>query len=207
MKKASLSGSLRENVGKKDAKSLRREGRVPAVLYGGDKQIQFSLKDIEIEKLVFNADTFRIELDLDGKVYSTIIQDLQFHPVTDKVVHVDFLELFEDKKAKVSLPVRTTGNSVGVRNGGRLAINFRSVPVKGLPGDIPEEILVDITELEIGGVKRVNEVTIEGCELLLNESSVLVAVKRTRAAMAADAASEEEGVAEGEEASEEAAAE
>lgn len=191
MKTASLSGSLRENVGKKDADTLRKNGRVPGVLYGGKEQIHFHVDNIELEKLVYTPDAYRFDFEVDGKTYPTIIKDMQFHPVNDKIQHMDMLQLFDDKPVTVELPVRTTGNSVGVRNGGRLAISYRSLKVRGLPNDLPEAIVADITNLKIGDAARVKDLSIEGCEILAAENAVVVDVKRTRAAMAAIAAAAE----------------
>lgn len=191
MKTASLSGSLRENVGKKDADTLRKNGRVPGVLYGGKEQIHFHVDNIELEKLVYTPDAYRFDFEVDGKTYPTIIKDMQFHPVNDKIQHMDMLQLFDDKPVTVELPVRTTGNSIGVRNGGRLAISYRSLKVRGLPNDLPEAIVADITNLKIGDAARVKDLSIEGCEILAAENAVVVDVKRTRAAMAAIAAAAE----------------
>lgn len=191
MKTASLSGSLRENVGKKDADTLRKNGRVPGVLYGGKEQIHFHVDNIELEKLVYTPDAYRFDFEVDGKTYPTIIKDMQFHPVNDKIQHMDMLQLFDDKPVTVELPVRTTGNSIGVRNGGRLAISYRSLKVRGLPNDLPEAIVADITNLKIGDAARVKDLSIEGCEILAAENAVVVDVKRTRAAMAAAAAAAE----------------
>lgn len=210
MKKVSLSGSSREGVGKKDAKALRAAGRVPGVLYGGNEQTHFHVESIDLEKIVYTPNVYQIELDIDGKKTDCIIQDMQFHPVTDKFVHIDFLELFADKDVVVKLPVVTTGSAIGVVAGGQKIMNFRKLAVKGLPGDIPEDISVDITELEIGDSVRVRDVEVPGCQIVQADSDVIVAVKTTRAAMSAAAGGEgEEGeaAAEGEEATEEAAAE
>ena len=191
MKTASLSGSLRENVGKKDADTLRKNGRVPGVLYGGEEQIHFHVDNITLEKLVYTPDAYRFDFEVNGKTYPTIIKDMQFHPVNDKIQHMDMLQLFDDKPVTVELPVRTSGNSIGVRNGGRLAISYRSLKVRGLPNDLPEAIVADITNLKIGDAARVKDLSIEGCEILAAENAVVVDVKRTRAAMAAAAAAAE----------------
>ncbi|MDG1159176.1 MAG: 50S ribosomal protein L25/general stress protein Ctc [Flavobacteriales bacterium] len=191
MKTASLSGSLRENVGKKDADTLRKNGRVPGVLYGGEEQIHFHVDNIALEKLVYTPDAYRFDFEVNGKTYPTIIKDMQFHPVNDKIQHMDMLQLFDDKPVTVELPVRTSGNSIGVRNGGRLAISYRSLKVRGLPNDLPEAIVADITNLKIGDAARVKDLSIEGCEILAAENAVVVDVKRTRAAMAAAAAAAE----------------
>jgi len=207
MKKAPLSGSLRENVGKKDADQLRSTERVPGVLYGGSEQIHFHVSEIDLKKLVYSPDVYRLDFDINGKVYPAIIKDMQFHPVTDKILHMDCLELVDGKEVEVALPVRTTGSSIGVRNGGRLATNYRRLPVKALPNAIPECVEIDVTEVKIGDSVRVRDVSLEGCNILLSESAVILDVKRTRAAMAAEAAADEGAApAEGEQA-EEAAAE
>lgn len=192
MKTASLSGSLRESVGKKDADALRASNRVPGVLYGGAEQCHFSLSEVELNKVVFNPDVFKLELDLNGKKTDCIIQDIQFHPVTDRVTHVDLLEILPGKPVKVELPLRTSGQSVGVMNGGRLELNYRRVPVRGLVDQLPECLTVDITPLKIGDNARVRDLEIEGLDILLSESALLVAVKRTRAAMSAESALEAE---------------
>ena len=195
MKTASLSGSLRESVGKKDADALRASNRVPGVLYGGAEQCHFSLSEVELNKIVFNPDVFKLELDLNGKKVDCIIQDIQFHPVTDRVTHVDLLEVLPGKPVKVELPLRTTGQAIGVMNGGRLELNYRRVPVRGLVDQLPECLTVDISPLEIGDNARVRDLDIEGLDILLSESALLVACKRTRAAMSAESALDgEEGV-------------
>jgi large subunit ribosomal protein L25 len=188
MKTASLSGSLRGGVGKKDAATLRKGDRVPGVLYGGAEQIHFHVSKLDIERLVINPDVFRINLEIDGKSYDTIIQDIQFHPVTDHIVHFDALLLDEKKPVRIELPVRTKGTSPGVMNGGRLELLYRRVPVRGLPSKLPESVTVDISSLEIGSNLRVRDLSVEGCELLLSDSTLIASIKRTRAAMAAAAA-------------------
>ncbi|MCB0761696.1 MAG: 50S ribosomal protein L25 [Flavobacteriales bacterium] len=208
MKKVSLSGSLREGVGKKDAKELRANGRVPAVLYGGDTQTHFHVSSIELDKIVYSPDVFQIELDINGKKTKAIIKDSQFHPVTDNYVHIDFLELFDDREVVIKLPVRTVGNSVGVIAGGAKIMNFRKLAVRGLPGDMPDDIVLNVAKMKIGDAIRVRDISVEGCTIVQAPSDVVVAIKTTRAAMSAAAASASGGdEEETEEASEEAAAE
>lgn len=199
MKSVSLSGSLRGGVGKKDAAALRREQRVPSVLYGGTEQIHFHISAIELKKLVYSPDVFEVNLEIDGKTYRSIIKEIQFHPVTDRPVHVDFLQMFEDKEITVELPVRTVGNAIGVINGGRLAINFRKLKVRGLPNALPETIELNISKLRIGHDIRVRDVEFPGCTLVQSPDSVVVAVKRTRVSVD-DSEDEEEEGAEGAEA-------
>ena len=204
MKTASLSGSPREGVGKKDAAELRAKGQVPGVLYGGSEQVHFHVNEVQLNKLVFTPETYRLNFEVGGTTYDCVVQDIQFHPVTDRIVHIDLLQVFADKPIRVKLPVRTTGTSVGVRNGGRLHIVYRRLPVVGLADQIPEDVSVDISSLDIGDSLRVGGLSFEGFSVPLNESAVVLGVRRTRAAMSA-AAGEVEGeegaaVAEGEEA-------
>jgi len=203
MKKVSLSGSVRENVGKKDAKAVRNAKRVPCVVYGSGKQTHFSVKHTDLEKIVFNKDVFNVELDVEGTKISTIIQDMQMHPVTDKIVHCDFLELSDDKKVKVDIPVVLEGRSPGVMNGGRLQQVFRKLTVYALPNALPEVIKVDISELKIGGSVRVSALATEEMELLNAPNAVVVSVKMARGA-SEDVEEEEEaeGAEEGEAAAE-----
>lgn len=204
MKKAQLSGSLRTNVGKKATNEVRNSGGVPCVLYGQGEQIHFSVRGVDVEKIIFSQDVFQVELDIDGTKKLAIIQDLQMHPVRETPQHVDFLELADDKKVKVSLPLLTTGAPIGVMNGGKLRQPYRKLRVLGLPGQLPESISVDVTDLKIGGNVRVSELNIEGVEFLEPQNAVVLGVKMARGAVLE---SEEEGSAEGEAAEGEAAAE
>ncbi|MFA9210666.1 MAG: 50S ribosomal protein L25/general stress protein Ctc [Moraxellaceae bacterium] len=192
MKVAPLSGSLRANVGKKDAKAMRNAGLVPCVLYGQGSQTHFTIKDIAIEKLVFNPDVFQIELDIEGKKTNAIIQDLQQDPITDKVLHVDFLELDAKKPVKVALPVRLTGASRGVLAGGKLMQVFRRLKVVALPGELPEAIIIDITKLRIGQSVRVGDLETSGLKFVDAKSAVVVSVKMARGASKAAEADDEE---------------
>ena len=208
MKTASLSGSPREGVGKKDAAELRAKGQVPGVLYGGSEQVHFHVNEVQLNKLVFTPDTYRLAFEVGGTTYDCVVQDIQFHPVTDRIVHLDLLQVFADKAIRVKLPVTTSGASLGVRNGGRLHVVYRRLPVIGLADQIPESVDVDISPLDIGESIRVADITVDGCQVPLNDSAEVLGIKRTRAAMSAAAG--EEGEGEGEaaaEGAEEAAAE
>ncbi len=201
-----MSGSPRENVGKKDTKALRNAGSVPCVIYGGEKQIHFSVKIGDINKIVYTPEVFQIELDLDGNKIMAIVKDCQFHPVSDKIIHVDFIELDEKKEVKINLPIRLLGNALGVRNGGRLQTVYRTLTIKGLPSAFPEAIEIDITELKIGKNIRVSEVSIPGLTILESANSVICGVKTARGALDDEEEGEEgeegaegaEGAAEGE---------
>lgn len=193
MKKVSLSGSLRENVGKKDTKALRNAGRVPCVVYGGENQTHFSVKRVDLNKLIYTPEVFQIEVDIDGKKTNAIVKEYQFHPTTDEVIHVDFVELFEDKEVKIDLPVRLTGNSLGVRNGGRLLTVYRTLSLKGLPSAFPEAVEIDITNLRIGKKVRMTEVSIPGITILEPANAVICGIKTARGAMDEDEEEGEEG--------------
>ncbi|MDX1447398.1 50S ribosomal protein L25 [Lishizhenia sp.] len=192
MKTVQLSGSLRANVGKKDAKAVRNAGNVPCVLYGTGEQTTFAVKHTDLEKIVFSPDVFQIEIDIDGTTKRGIIQDLQMHPVTDKIQHVDFLELVDDKPVKVGIPVSLVGRSKGVLNGGRLQQVFRRVKIEGLPKDLPATVELDITPLRIGQAIRIGQIEIPGCKVLDPASAVAVSVKMARGAVN-DTEEEEEG--------------
>ena len=197
MKKAQLSGSLRANVGKKDAKAVRAAGMVPCVLYGTGEQIHFSVRSVDMEKLIFSPDVYQVELDIDGTKKTAIIQAKQMHPVKDTPMHVDFLELVDSKPVRVKLPLRTTGSAIGVMNGGKLRIPNRSLRVIGLPADLPEAITVDVTKLRIGHSIRISSLEIPGVTFLEPADAVVVGVKMARGAVNSDEEEEEEGAEEG----------
>jgi large subunit ribosomal protein L25 len=186
MKQISLSGSLRENVGRTGAVELRNSGRIPGVLYGGGNQVHFSIDAMDFTKIRRQPETFQINLEIGGKTYSTVVQELQQNPVTDAVTHLDLLELVPGKDVKVALPVRVSGNSEGVRAGGKLLMNYRKVRISGKPEQLPDAIELDITSLKIGDMIRVREIKIEGCRIHEAEASAVVSVQATRASIAAD---------------------
>jgi large subunit ribosomal protein L25 len=191
MKTVSLSGSSRENVGKKGATELRNQERIPAVLYGGKEQVHFSISENEAKKLVFTPNVYLIDLEVKGKKVKAIIQETQIHPVTDRILHIDFFEVDENSPFKVKLPVTLSGFSKGVRNGGRLRQNFRKLHVIGLVGDMPDDINIDITPLRIGHKKRVSDLSVSGLRFLDPSNAVVVGVQTARAAIEEE---EEEGV-------------
>jgi large subunit ribosomal protein L25 len=188
MKQVSLSGSPRENVGRKGAEELRRNGRIPGVIYGGQSQVPFSVSRNDWDKIVARPDTLQINIEVAGKTFSTIIQEQQQNPVTDLVTHVDLLELTPGKEVRTTLPVRTVGVSEGVRSGGKLVINYRKVRISGKPEAIPDEIVVDISAMKIGDMIRVRDIKLDGCKVLEADASAIVSVQQTRAAMADAAA-------------------
>lgn len=198
MIKAQLSGSVRANVGKKDSKALRNANLVPCVLYGTGEQVHFSVKKNDIEKIVFSPEVYLVDLDVEGRKAQAIIRELQQHPVKDTVQHVDFLEVTATKPIRIGLPIRVTGKSRGVMNGGRLMQVFRKLNVLGLAKDLPDAITLDISPLRIGHSFRVKDITIPGVEILDPANSVVVSVKMARGAADVDDDEEEteEGAAE-----------
>tara|TARA_R110002012_G_scaffold263456_1_gene446179 strand:+ start:1189 stop:1824 length:636 start_codon:yes stop_codon:yes gene_type:complete len=211
MKSITITGSKRESVGKKATKALRNAGKVPCVLYGGEKPLHFSADEPAFKNLVYtpNAHTAVIEIE-GGATYDAVLQDIQFHPVTDAILHIDFYQLFADKEVTMNIPVRLVGNSPGVRNGGRLLFRKRKLAIKALPAKLPDFFDVDISKLKIGGTIAVETLLNNDFVILHPDSTAVVQVKAARNAVVADDEDEEgeEGAAEGAEAStEESAAE
>tara|TARA_B100000902_G_scaffold392255_1_gene444370 strand:- start:58 stop:717 length:660 start_codon:yes stop_codon:yes gene_type:complete len=183
MKTLAISVKERQNVGKSNTRALRNQGNVPCVLYGGEKQVTFYAHENDFRKLVYTPNTFVAELDIDGNKTRAIMQDIQFHPVTEKILHIDFLEIFDNKPITVSIPVILNGTPAGVRNGGNLMFRRNKIITKGLVANLPDAIEIDIEHLEIGMFTYIKDVTIEGCEFLAPANSVVVGVKTARAAI------------------------
>ncbi|NOX86993.1 MAG: 50S ribosomal protein L25/general stress protein Ctc [Chlorobi bacterium] len=193
MKTVSLSGALRAHVGKKDAKKQRREGLIPCVLYGGKEQVHFTLKELDFGRLIFTPEVYLINLTLDGKEYKAILQDVQYHPVTDKVLHADFLEIIPGKPIIVRLPVHFVGDVPGVIAGGRLVKKLRKILVKGLVDDMPDFIEINMSHLNIGDNITVKELKVDKLTFLENPNSVIVGVKTARSVVELELEEEEEG--------------
>jgi large subunit ribosomal protein L25 len=186
MKAISLSGSPRANVGKTDAKSIRKGGKVPCVLYGGKEQIHFSANQADFKPLLFTPEVHTINLDIDGSSYKAILQDVQYHPINDALMHADFLAVDEKKPIVISIPVKVVGNSVGVRAGGKLTIKVRKMKVRGLLNDLPDGIDIDISNLEIGQSVKVRDLKNEKLQLLDAPNVAVVSVNATRASRSAE---------------------
>ncbi len=202
MKSFAINGSARSGVGKTDAKELRKAGLVPCVLYGGEKQLHFSLASVDLDKVIYTPDVYIIELDIDGEKHRAILKDVQFHPVTDNTLHVDFLELDENRPVLVHIPLKTIGIPLGVRNGGKLRINRRKLTIKALPSALPDNIELNIENLRIGHSIRIKDIKGD-FEFLHPENQIVVAVKMARgAADDDDEEDEDEEGAEGTEAAE-----
>ena len=193
MKTLAISVKQRENVGKTSTRALRNQGKVPCVLYGGEKQVTFHAHENDFRKLVYTPDVFIVELDIEGSKVKAIMQDIQFHPVTDKILHIDFLEISDDKAITVSIPVILNGLAIGVRDGGNLMFRRRKIITKGLSANLPNAIEINIEDVKIGQFIYIKDLNIEGCEFLAPPSSVVVGVKMSRGAVDTDEEEGEEG--------------
>lgn len=189
MKTFQLEGSLRPALGKKASKGLRSEEQIPAVLYGGKEVKHFTVSQEAVRKLVYSPDIFAIELTIDGVKTMAVLKDLQFHPVTDKILHLDFLEVFDDKPIVMEVPVVLDGHAEGVRAGGKLVLEMRKLKVKARYTEIPEKLTIDVTNLGLGKTIQVGALHFEGLELMNAKNAVVCAVKLTRAARGAMAKS------------------
>ena len=190
MKSITINGSQRESVGKVATKALRNAGKVPCVLYGGDKPVHFSAEEKAFKNLVYTPNVYTAKIELDGQTYNAILQDIQFHPVSDKILHIDFYQLFEEKEITMNIPVRLVGSAKGVMVGGALRHNQRKLRVKALPANLPDFIEADITELQIGNKLYVTELRNDNYTLLHPDNTVVAQVRMSRNAMANAAATE-----------------
>lgn len=185
MKSITIKGSKRESVGKVSTKALRNAGRVPCVLYGGGEPLHFSSPELDFSKLVYtpNAHTVVIILDQGNKV-DAILQDIQFHPLTDKILHIDFYRLFEDKEVSMNIPVKIEGAAPGVLiGGGVLSVNKRKLRVKALPKNLPDYLLVNISELDLGNKVYTSELKTETYTILHPDNQVVCQVRTSRASI------------------------
>ena len=181
MKSVSISGSPRENVGKKDAKKIRREGKVPCVLYGGKDQVHFAAEETSFKKLVYTPDAYTVKLDISGKAYEAILQDIQYHPISDGIIHADFLEIFPDKEVTTHIPIKITGVAPGILKGGKLIQKLRKLKIKALPANLPDYVTLDITPLEIGSTINVCDVKMDQVAFLDSPNAMILGVRVTRA--------------------------
>lgn len=206
MKTVVIKGKKRTSLGKKESKKLRAQEIVPAVLYGGDEPIHFAVPFSELRKLVYTPSVYLIDLDIDGEIYHSMMQDVQWHAVEEQILHVDFLKIEESKAIKIEVPIHVTGLAKGIKEGGKLKINLRRLKVKALAADLPDTININVTKLGIGDNIKVADLSLENIDLLDNKSNVVVAVVVTRAAKSVAELEAEEAEAE-EEAGEETSSE
>ncbi len=180
MKSVSISGSPRVNVGKKDAKAIRVQKMVPCVIYGGKEQIFFTTTEDSFKNVVYTPEICTVKIDINGKEYNSILQDIQFHPVTDKILHVDFLEIFDNKPIVMMVPLKTKGTAPGIIKGGKLTMKVKKLKIKALPKNLPDNITIDISKLDIGDCIRVGEIAVENMTILDSPNNIAASVRVTR---------------------------
>ena len=205
MKTIEIIGYKRANLGKNDSRNLRSEGNVPCVVYGGKEQIHFHSPMILFRELIYSPGANFVELNIEGKVIKAILQEVQFHPVSDVILHADFLELIDDKKIKMEIPVSFTGKSLGVEQGGRILPRLRKLTISSLPKHMPEFIEIDISELELGKSIKVGDLEKQEYDIMNSPIVSIVSVNIPRVTLPVDEEIEgEEGeeVEEGEEGAE-----
>lgn len=206
MKTIEIKGSLRKGLGKKDSKNVRKADNVPCVIYGKEQNIHFQAHENTFKNLVYTHEAHLVKLDLDGQEYNVVLKDMQFHPVTDKILHADFVQIFDNKPVVMDVPVTVTGDSEGVKAGGKLIVKRRHLKVKGLAKDLPEDLVVDVTNLKIHHSIKVGELSFDKIELLDPKITTVVTVATSRVVLkteeeeAAEAAAAAAATAEGGEA-------
>lgn len=189
MKTFELKGELRKDFGKNASIQLRKEDLVPCVVYGGkDEGMNFVVKNSDIHKLIYTPHVYLVNLTLDGKTMMAILKEIQFHPVKDTVMHIDFLHVYENVPVVIDLPVRLTGLAAGVRAGGKLSLDRRYLKVKAMVDKLPEQLEIDVTHLNLGKSIQVGELSFENLEVLTPKNAVVCRVQLTRAARGAAAA-------------------
>ncbi|KRT16985.1 50S ribosomal protein L25 [Pedobacter ginsenosidimutans] len=181
MKTIAISGSPRENVGKRDAKELRYEGKVPAVLYGGKEQQHFAVVIADLRDVIYTPDVNFVEIDVNGTKTKAIVKDTQFHPLTDVLMHIDFLQLFDEKEIVMEIPVKLTGTSPGVKMGGKLIQKLRKLRVKALPANMPQNVEVSLEKLEVGSLFRVRDLKGDKYVITNTPEDTIVSVAMSRA--------------------------
>ncbi len=195
MKTIEINGSFRKELGKKNSKELRKANNVPCVLYGGKENVHFSSHENNFTKLIYTPDAHLVKLNIEGKVFEAVLKEIQYHPVSDKIIHIDFTEVSENKPIIIGIPIKVSGDSAGVKAGGKLRIRRRSLLVKGNAGDIPEFLPVDITELKIHQSVKVGDLSFDKIELIDPAKSMVLTIATSRVAQ-----KEEEAPVEGAEA-------
>ena len=186
MKTIEITGTLRKETGKKSSKLIRRENNVPCVIYGKEGNIHFYAHENSFKNLIYTHKAHLAQFDLDGKIYKAVLKDIQFHPVTDKILHIDFTQIFDNKPVVISIPIQVHGDSVGVIAGGKLSIKKRTLKVKALAEDLPEFLPIDITELKIHQSVKVGDMAFDKVELLDPKIATVLSIATSRVAQKAD---------------------
>ena len=186
MKSVSISAEKRVDLGKKEAKTLRAAGKVPCVIYGGESIQHFTISEVAFNNLVYTPNVYTVAIDIEGNTVNALIKDIQFHPVTDRIIHVDFIELTPGKEVNTEIPVVIKGNAIGVRNGGKLRKTLRKLSVRSTPENLPDAITLDISDMKIGEKIYVRDIDADKFDILTSGNAVVVAVKTARNAVEED---------------------
>lgn len=186
MKTIEIKGSFRTELGKKSSKELRKSGNVPCVIYGKEKNIHFFAHENSFKNLVYTHAAHLVKLNIDDKVYKAVLKDMQFHPVKDNILHADFIEIHDNKPVVINIPIKVSGDSVGVIAGGKLSIKRRTLKVKGLADDLPETLPINITDLKIHEGIKVGELSYDKIELLDPKKSMVLTIATSRVAQKTD---------------------
>lgn len=182
MKTFEIKGELRKEIGKKNANQLRKEEKIPCVIYGGKENIHFSATEKEFLHLVYTPNVYIANIKLENAEYNAVMREIQVHPVTDKVLHIDFVQVFDNKNVTVPVPVQLNGFAKGVKDGGKLNLERRKLNVSGFPQSIPDIIELDVTNVELGKTIKVADINIPNVKLTDSANTVVASVKLTRAA-------------------------
>ena len=192
MKSLQLKAAKRDAFGKKGSKAVRNAGQIPATLYGSGETVHFSLDEKSVKPLIYSPNSYIVEFDIDGKEERGVMREVQFHPVREKVLHIDFFRVIDGKPVSIDVPVRLTGNSEGVKQGGKLQQNKRKIRVSGLVEDLLDELVIDVTDLSLGKTIFVGDLKFDKLTMLTPATTAVASVHMTRAARgAADAAAKE----------------
>ncbi len=186
MKTIEINGLPRTQLGKKSTREIRKAGNVPCVIYGGKEQIHFHAHENSFKKLVYTPDAHIVNLNIEGKECKAVLKDIQFHPVNDKIYHIDFMEVYDDRPVVINIPLKIVGDSIGVKAGGKLQVKKRHLKVKGLINNIPEFIQVDITDINIHQSVKVGDISVDKLELLDPKKSMVLSVATSRVAQVAE---------------------
>ena len=187
MKTIEIKGSARADFGKKASKAFRREGLVPCILYGGGENIAFAIDVKSVKPLIYTPNSYIVELDIDGTKETAVMRDVQFHPVREQILHIDFYRVQPGKPVAIQIPVRLTGNAEGVKVGGKLALSARKLTVSGMLENLPDELVVDVTPLKVGQTIFVGDLKFENLKFLTPATTAVCAVRVTRASRGAAA--------------------
>ncbi|MBP3483444.1 MAG: 50S ribosomal protein L25/general stress protein Ctc [Alistipes sp.] len=188
MKTIQINAVNRGDFGKKAAKAVRREGLIPCVLYGGGENVTFAIDTKAVKPLIYTPNSYIVEINIDGKVEKAVMRDVQFHPVREQILHIDFYRVQEGKPVSISIPVRLSGNAEGVKVGGKLALSARKLVVSGMVENLPDELVVDVTPLNVGQTIFVGDLKFDNLKFITPATTAVCAVRVTRASRGAAAA-------------------